>query len=271
MDYDEVIGALTRWAQAEENVRALLLTGSAAAGQVHPLSDRDIEVYALDPAPLLAEDSWWNRLGEVLVVERLHAADWYPSRIVYYAGGKLDLTVIDAQLIGGLCRERPFRVLVDKDARAAQLTLARPAAPLPTAADLEQALHWGYSQALMCAKAAVREELWMAKVRDQGLKEQLLLFIEWDHRARYGPGFDTRYLGTRMGQWMDLEVRQALQECWGHLDAVDTAAALRASVELFARLAVRVQARLGFEPFDHQKLRAEIEAILATRPELAAR
>jgi hypothetical protein len=27
----------------------------------------------------------------------------------------------------------------------------------------------------MCAKAAVRDELWMAKVRDRDLKEQLLL------------------------------------------------------------------------------------------------
>ncbi len=266
-----MLDRLTRWASAEDGVRALVLTGSAAAGQAHPLSDRDLEVYALDPAPLLADDSWWNGLGEVLVVERLHAPDWHPSRIVYYAGGKLDLTVVDARLTGTLPRPRPFRVLVDKDGRAAGPSVHRPAAPAPSAAQVEQALHWGYAAALMCAKAAVREELWTAEVRDRDLKEQLLLLVEWDHRARHGPGFDTRHLGTGMGWWMDADVRAELQGCWGRFDAVDTAAALRASVALFARLAVRLSDRLGLAPFAHERLRAEVEAVLAVRPELAAR
>lgn len=122
----------------------------------------------------------------------------------------------------------------------------------------------------MCAKAAVRDELWMAKVRDQGSEEQLLLLIEWDHRARCGPDYDTRYLGTRMRQWMDQDVQAALDDCWGHFDAADTAAALRASIALFARLAHRTAARLGFAPFHHDRLRAEIDDILGLRPELAA-
>ncbi|WP_432575051.1 aminoglycoside 6-adenylyltransferase [Kineococcus sp. SYSU DK005] len=268
MDYDDVLEALTRWASAEDGVRALVLTGSAAAGQAHPLSDRDLEVYALDSAPLLADDSWWDGLGEVLVVERLHAPGWYPSRLVYYAGGKLDLAVIPIEQITSLRRDRPFQVLLDKDGRASALSLTAATPALPSADDVEQALHWGYAAALMCAKAAVREELWMAKVRDRDLKEQLLLLIEWDHRARHGPGFDTRHLGTGMGRWMDADVRAELQRCWGRFDAVDTAAALRASVALFARLAVRLSERLGLAPFAHERLRAEIEDILSTRPDL---
>lgn len=201
-----MIGTLTHWADAHDNVRALLLTGSAAAGQTHPLSDRDLEVYVEDLAPVLADDSWWDQLGEVLVVERLHAPGWFPSRVVYYAGGKLDLTVIPAGQIAFIPRDRPFRVLVDKDGHASALSLTSPTSALPSAGEFEQALHWGYAAALMCAKAAVREELWMAKVRDRDLKEQLLLLIEWDHRARYGAGVDVRYLGTRMRQWMDPDV-----------------------------------------------------------------
>ncbi|WP_432549134.1 aminoglycoside 6-adenylyltransferase, partial [Kineococcus arenarius] len=162
MDYDAVIDTLTRWAHSQENVRALVLTGSAAAGQVHPLSDRDIEVYVHDPAPLLDDDSWWDQLGEVLVVERLHAPGWFPSRIVYYAGGKLDLTVIPVRQIDSLRRDRPFQVLIDKDEHARTLSLDPPTSALPSLEDVEQALHWGYAAALMCAKAAVREELWMA-------------------------------------------------------------------------------------------------------------
>ncbi|WP_432563039.1 aminoglycoside 6-adenylyltransferase [Kineococcus sp. SYSU DK003] len=269
MDYDAVINTLTSWSQQQDNVRALLLTGSAATGQTHPLSDRDLEVYVQDPAPLMNDDSWWDQLGEVLVVERLDAAGWFPSRVVYYAGGKLDLTVIPIEQITSIPRDRSFRVLVTKDARTQALSLTSSSSPLPSADDFEQALHWGYAAALMCAKAAVRDELWMAKVRDENLKAQLLLLIEWDHRSRYGTEVDVRYLGTRMRQWMDQDVQAALDDCWGRFDAVDTAAALRASVALFARLATRLADQLAFTAFDHGRMRSEIEDILAMRSELA--
>lgn len=269
VDYDAVINTLTSWSQRQDNVRALLLTGSAATGQTHPLSDRDLEVYVEDPAPLLNDDSWWDQLGEVLVVERLDAAGWFPSRVVYYAGGKLDLTVIPIEQITSIPRDRSFRVLVTKDARTRALSLTSSSSPLPSADAFAQALHWGYAAALMCAKAAVRDELWMAKVRDGNLKAQLLLLIEWDHRSRYGTEVDVRYLGTRMRQWMDQDVKDALDNCWGHFDAVDTSAALRASVALFARLATRLADQLALPVFDHGRMRAEIEGILAMRPELA--
>lgn len=51
--------------------------------------------------------------------------------------------------------------------------------------------------------------------------------LEWDHRARYGADYDTRYLGRRMNTWMDPDIRQELLGCWGHLDVVDPAIALR--------------------------------------------
>ncbi len=264
-----MIDTSTSWSQQQDDVRALLLTGSAANGQTHPLSDRDLEVYVQDPAPLLNDDSWWDQLGQVLVVERLDAAGWFPSRVVHYAGGKLDLTVIPAEQITSIPRDRPSRVLIDKDARAQALSLTPSTSPLPSADDFEQALHRGCAAALMCAEAAVRGELWMAEIRDENLEAQSLLLIEWDHRSRCGTEVDVRYLGTRMRQWMDQDVQDALDDCWGHFDAVDTAAALRASVALFARLATRLADQLTPPAFDHGRMRAETEGILAVRPELA--
>jgi len=270
VDYDDVLANMTRWTGSEDNVRALVLTGSAAAGTTHPLSDRDIEVYVTDVAAPLTDDSWWSVLGEVLVVERLHAPGWYPSRIVYYVGGKLDLSVIRVQELRAVVHDRPFVVLLDKDDRTGELALGRPQQSLPSAAEFDQALHWGYAAALMCAKAVVREEMRMAKVRDQGLKEQLLLLIEWDHRLRYGPDVDTRYLGTRIWQWMDVDVQDALRHCWRHFDAEDTAVALRAAVRLFADLSLRIAGQLGYAPFHHARLHVEIDDILSRRTEPSA-
>lgn len=269
MDYDAVVDTLTSWCRQQETVRVLLLTGSAVTGGTHPLSDRDLEFYVEDPAPLLTDDSWWNRLGEVLVVERLDAPGWFPSRVVYYVGGKLDLTVIPVDRLTSIPRDRPFRVLLDKDGRTQDLSVTPATSAPPSVEEFEQALHWGYAAALMCAESAVRDELWMAKVRDRDLKAQLLRLIEWDHRSRHGAEVDVRYLGTRMRQWMDQDVQDALDACWARFDAVDTAASLRASVTLFARLALRLADRLGSNAFDHARIRTEIEGILAMRPELA--
>ena len=69
MNYGEVLEKLVAWATEVDAVRAVIVTGSAADGDVHPLSDRDIELYASDPDDLADEDSWWASLGEVLVVE----------------------------------------------------------------------------------------------------------------------------------------------------------------------------------------------------------
>ena len=265
VDYNGVLERLTAWAERDENVRAVVLTGSAAAGSTHPLSDRDVEVYATNPATLLEDESWWDGLGEVLVVERLENPGWHPTRLVYYVGGKLDLSIIDADALSSTRHERPFRVLVDKDGRAPDPGQTRVVATLPDDSALREQLNWGYAAALMCAKAIVRDEPWSAKVRDRDLKASLLALIEWDHRSRYGADYDVRFLGSRMRTWMDADIQEALESCWARFDAEDSARALRASVALFAMLGERITERLGFPPFHHDRVRAEIEDILAMR------
>lgn len=266
MDYDKAIDTLTAWAQNSENVRALVMTGSGAAHETHPLSDRDIEIYATDPAPLLADDSWWDQLGEVLVVERLVTPGWHPARLVYYVGGKLDLTVARADALPAIRYERPFTVLVDKDGISGSLRVTAAGTSLPDEAAFEERLNWGYAAALMCAKAIIRDEPWSSKIRDRDLKASLLTFIEWDHQVRHGLDHDVRFLGSRMRKWMDADVQQALEECWGHFDAADSAKALRASIALFARLGRRTADGLGFPSFNHGRVHREIEAILAMHP-----
>jgi aminoglycoside 6-adenylyltransferase len=146
MDYNKAIDTLT--------------AGSAAANETHPLSDRDIEVYATNPAPLLSDDSWWDQLGEVLVVERLANPGWHPTRLVYYVGGKLDLTVIKAEALPTMRYERRFAVLVDKDGHSGSLRQAAVRNSLPDETAFHERLDWGYAAALMCAKAIVRDEPW---------------------------------------------------------------------------------------------------------------
>ncbi|UNX56136.1 aminoglycoside 6-adenylyltransferase [Georgenia sp. TF02-10] len=265
MDYSCALEALIRWAQGHTDVRALVLTGSAAAEAAHPLSDRDIEVFTTDVEALLRDESWWSDLGEVLVVERLEDGGGNPTRLIYYAGGKLDFTLLPAPRLTGRVYARPFRVLLDKDGAAATASLStssrEPPSP-PSAAEFEESINWAWAAALMQAKAIVRDEPWSAKLRDQDLKAELLRMIEWDHHAQHGAGLDTRYLGTRMRQWMDTDIQHALEHCWGGLDGDDSTRALLATTELYRTLAERTATALGLPRFDHERVEAEMHTIL---------
>jgi aminoglycoside 6-adenylyltransferase len=201
------------------------------------------------------------------VVERLENPDGFPSRLVYYAGGKLDFTIVPADAAGAGVRDRAFVVLVDKDARTPPDLSSAPYR-LPTAEEFDECLNWTYAAAIMIAKAVVRDEPWSAKFRDVDLKQGLLRLIEWDHRSRHGLDYDTRYLGTRMRAWMDRDIQDALESCWARFDAADSAAALLATVDLVALVARRPETRLGLDPFRHDRLREEITRILGMRPEL---
>lgn len=258
-----MLKTLTRWAAGRDVVRAIVLTGSAAAGAAHPLSDRDVEVFTTDVTALLEDESWWQGLGEVLVVERLEDDDEHPTRLIYYVGGKLDFTLLPADRLRNRVYQRPFEVLLDKDGVAATALYAgQVPAGVPSQAEFEESINWAWAAALMQAKAILRDEPWSAKFRDQDLKDELLRMIEWDHHVRYGAELDTRYLGTRMRQWMDADIQEQLGACWGGIDPGEATNALLATTRLYRDLAERTARSLGFPAFDHARVEAELVSIL---------
>lgn len=262
MDYQRTLGALVSWARQEPNVRAIVLTGSAAARSQHPLSDRDIELHVREISPLAESDDWWSRLGDVLAVERLENGDGQPTRLIYYVGGKLDFTLVDVN------EERgeyywPFSLLLDKDRAAERFELVERKPKLPDQELFDECTNWAAAAALMAAKAIVRDEPWSLMIRDADFKAQLLRMIEWDHNLRYGSDRDVRYLGTRMRQWMDADIQDRLGRCWTAIGG-DTRGALRASLGLLEELASRVAACADLIDFHHGRVRREVEDILAS-------
>jgi aminoglycoside 6-adenylyltransferase len=264
MDHAQVLNLIIGWAKAEDNVRAVVLTGSAARGEAHELSDLDIEVYAAEPSKLLDDDSWYVQFGAVLVVEALANPGWHPTRLIYYVGGKIDFMVAPIETLAVSKHDREFRVLVDKDCLTSDLPgpMGHGKAP-PDSTEFLQCVHWFYAAALMCAKCVVRDEPWLVKFRDWDMKQQLLRMIEWDHKARYGPSYDTWYNGKHLNTWMDRDIRTALDACWVGFGVAETAQALLASVELYARLSYQTADALGLDQFDGSRVRGEITAILA--------
>ncbi len=266
---DPRLQAIVAWAERDDDVRAVVLTGSAARDDGDALSDLDVELYVREPATLLASDEWFEHFGEVLVVERLPNPGWHPTRLVYYGTGKVDFTIAPLDALRNTVYVRPFCVLIDKDGAAGHLRFVPSPWTPPSAAEVGECWSFFWAAALMQAKSLVRGELWAARRRDADLKRELLRAIEWDHRARYGPDFDTWFDGKRMRTWMDAGVRRKLDACWSGWQPEAAAPALYASIDLFVTSLAGACAGTGHAvPGDAERLRAAVDAIIDLAPAL---
>ena len=133
----------------------------------------------------------------------------------------------------------------DKDQAAGQLPVVAAHLAPPSEAEFSECVNWFYAAAIMGARCVVRSEPWLGKARDWDAKAEMLKMIQWDHRARYGADFQTWYLGKHLDRWMDADVREDLDRCWGAFPIQDAPAALVATVELYDKLCLRAAVALG--------------------------
>lgn len=266
MDHQAVLKHIVEWSQSEHNIRASVLTGSVArdAGAANVEADLDVELYVTNPLLLLHDDTWYHQFGEVLVVEALENPGWHPTRLVYYADGKIDFMIAPATVLrGGVEYDRPFRVLLDKDgASGAFQRTAGAQGERPTSSEFLQCVHWFYAAAIMWAKYLARDDPWAAKQRDWDSKTLLLTMLEWDHKARKGWDYDTWYLGTHLHEWVDADLLDLIGACWSGFAPQESLRALRASLALFEFLRTRTATTLGIAPFDATRVRRRIDQLL---------
>ena len=94
-----------------------------------------------------------------------------------------------------------------------------------------------------------------------GLQDELLRMIEWDHQLRYGSELQIGHLGTRMRQWMDPEIQVRLEAGSVAFGSCNSEA-LQQSFALFGELADRVAENAELVPFHLGRVSAEIHRIL---------
>jgi aminoglycoside 6-adenylyltransferase len=266
---ERVLADVLSWAQAEPNVRVVVLDGSLARddGSIDEWSDLDLQLYVNDPAPLLEQRSWYAQFGEVLVVEALENSGWFPTRLVYYVDGKIDFMIASVAVLRDTQQyDRPMRVLIDKDGVSATIAGApRTRVELPDAHEYDVCVNEFYAAALMEAKMLVRDEPIKAKVRDFDLKARLFEMIVWDHAARYGDERDVRPRGAEFRRWVDDDTEAGLRDCWSDTSTEAAANALGASIALFGTCSARLAHALGFESFANEAVLGEIGRILRGR------
>jgi aminoglycoside 6-adenylyltransferase len=266
MDHLAVLEQVVDWARSDDNIRASVLTGSVARDpiKIDKEADLDVELYVTNPSLLLQDDTWYRQFGEALVIEALENPGWHPTRLIYYADGKIDFMIAPAAVLSsGVQYDRPFRVLLDKDGVSSAFQRTSQAADHPpTPAEFLQCVHWFYAAAIMWAKYLGRDDPWAAKLRDWDSKTLLLTMLEWDHKARKGWDYDTWYRGVHLREWVDADLLDPIAACWSGFARPDALQALRASLALFDRLSARTATALGIAPFDASGVRRRINQLM---------
>lgn len=286
--FDALVARIEKWARNREDIRGLLILGSRAR-RIKPAdawSDLDLLLITTDPDAYLGSSGWLDDLGTVWITFLESTPAGGIERRVLFAGGlDVDFAVVPAAAAEALVDRgvppevagivnRGVRVLLDRDGlvsrlvrrcRAAAASLSGPAAP--GQADLDQLCHDFWYHAVWVAKKLRRGEVWTAlDCCDGYMKRRLLTLLEWQARARRGPGWDTWHQGRFLEQWADPHVVAALRGAFAHYDAADVRRALLVTMQVFRRAAVETAGLLGLEYPEAVDARAAglVQELLAT-------
>lgn len=263
----DLIERITAWAECDENIRALIMTGSMTRGPeaTDRFSDRDIEIIANNRHPLLTSDAWLRAIAPIWVALYCENGDAFDTRLVFFEGGrKVDFTIADRSRLDAMTSagrlddlyQRGYRVLVDKDGLVDDLPqpTGAPRRSPPTATELAEAVTEFWFEAAHMPTYLLRDELWVVKFRDWTMKEMLLRMLEWHALATQSPQTDVWHIGSKMKQWIDAQTWGELQHVFGHFDRADSWRSLVAMMHLFARLTHETAARLDLPyPVDAER------------------
>lgn len=253
------------WAQAEEGIRAAFVFGSRARLD-HPAdewSDLDLLFLVDEPQAYVEATEWLQHMGEPWVSFLERTPDGGFERRVLFEGG-LDVDFIPESVAGfrkmlaeglpsiiGDIFRRGFRVLVDKDGLAEQITAVQTQTVVPVPSSDSEYLSivndfWFHT--VWTAKHLRRGELWWAKSCCDGyLKNLLLRMLEFHARATNGPNFDTWMRGRFLEEWADPRAVATLPQIYAHYEEQDIWRALLATMELFRWLALETAGIIGYE------------------------
>ena len=262
--FQELTKRFLVWAEAQQDIRGLLIVGSRARAKfpADALSDLDLVVITTDPNRYLNETGWFEDLGLVLVtfIEETAVGQQLERRVLYRGGHDVDFSIFPASAFRKLIEggfplqiqdvfRRGFRVLIDKDKVLEKLPVPPERTPSPpTAQEFNQDVNNFLYHTVWTAKKLRRGELWVAKSCCDGhMKRLLLRMMEWHARTVHGWSYDTWFEGRFLEKWAEPEILAELAKTFAHYDKSDIKNALLESVELHRHLSTDVGISLGYQ------------------------
>lgn len=252
-----VLVQLTQWAEAQPNIRTILLTGSRAEPSRTPddLSDYDVELFVQDTAPFINNEAWLDTFGLIMVRWPLSPgptfdADWMTQLVLFEDGVRLDFQITALPPTASRHLDSGYRVIVDKDGIAPQLpppTYATYLITPPTAAALADRLNAFWWDIVYVAKALHRRELNYARyMLDGAIRfDQLQPLLEWHIGLRHHWTVDTGNYGRWFQRYLDAATWAAYKSTFAGADFDDHWRALFATVALVRSLGTSLAEALG--------------------------
>jgi aminoglycoside 6-adenylyltransferase len=245
------------WAKANENVLAVVITGSYATGKVDNFSDYDIELIVRNPEILMNTDEWIHSFGKVWLIQSFAENQQHPTRLVFYENAaKVDFTLANENRIHDMIEhgldnlyQQGYAIALDKTEIIQQLPKAEGKAKrknLPSRKEFITTVEEFWFEAAHMPKYLTRDELWVVKFRDWTMKEQMLKMLEW-YALSKDRNIDVKYIGSGMKKWLPEDMWQEVHHIFSHFDTKDSWDGLIASIKLFRRLSEAVAEEFKFE------------------------
>jgi aminoglycoside 6-adenylyltransferase len=249
----DLIERFTAWALEKAEVRSAIIVGSwfRTDSPADHMSDLDLAVIVKDPSIYLSDTSWLRRFGDpaLTFVESTADGNFRERRVLFRDGRDIDFSLLPAAVVERMLERkvpaeiadvlrRGFRILIDKDGLAEQLTdgtrWCETAQILPTEPAWTETSHDFLYHAVWAAKKARRGELWTAKLSCDGyLKNLLLRLIEWHARSKRDR--DTWHKGRFLERWAEPEVLHELPGTFARYTLADVQRALLANLRFYER------------------------------------
>lgn len=261
-----VIEQLTRWADSQQLIRAVVLTSSRAIPDA-PLdlfSDYDVILALRSIQPFYEDRTWLEAFGPVLALYRDPLIDdnglKRSAYVVQYENGlKIDFSLWPVELLQRVTRnehlptefDAGYQVLLDKDNLTIGLKLPTYSGYIPkppTEKDYLELLEGFFLDTTYVAKCLWRDDLMAAKhILDHSLKqEHLRPMFEWHAEINHQWSLKPGPYGRRLKQYLRPDLWAELEDTYTGADLEENWEALFRTVALMQRAASEVGKHLGY-------------------------
>lgn len=259
-----ILDAILTWAHGNSAVRAVIMTGSRAAGAGHidVVSDYDLAFFVTDPSLFLQESSWIRLFDDVVIeiadsISVAHKKTYHTRLVIFKDGIKVDFAFFTTDVLKDIEQHndlrirfvRAFSVLLDKDAAVPDLFVLRKLFTTQLAPSVDEyntIIQEFFFEAYHVAKYLYRGELWTVELRAAATRTMLLKMLEWQAKAINGWDFDTLYDGKNIRAWLDQTTYKKLPTCFAGFESDAQLIALSHTIKLFRESAQLVGEKLNY-------------------------
>jgi aminoglycoside 6-adenylyltransferase len=283
----ETTEQLIAWGSSIADIRAMLITSTRAiaGAPLDRYSDYDIILVVEEIPPYVADRTWLDAFGEVLI------GFWDPiypepdtglphcGNVIYFRSGvRIDFTlwsVAILQQISALAElpaelDAGYRVLLDKDGLANVLHPPSGKAYIPekpTAEQYQLLINDFFVDALAVAKYLWRDDLLPAKwcLDDSMRFAYLVPLLQWRIQCDHHWALPLGNLGKRLKHYLPPQRWQQFEQTFAGASIADNWRALDAMIALLREVAVEVGDALGYA-YPHELEQQVLEYVAEMRP-----